>query len=149
MASRPELRRAAVLVFIWLAITVFIFSRGPWPQDESYHAFADTAMLWGIPNGLNVLSNFAFLFAAVYGCWVLWTKRGVFVRYAAREEQKVLLLQRAQRGRAASVLGSVLIARGGVVWIRVLPSCPQHGHALLGSAAHDGHLHVHGLHSLR
>lgn len=68
-----------VLLAIWLVIALAVFSRGPIAQDPSYHDFADTVSVLGIPNGFNVLSNFAFLFAALYGCYVLYGGTGVFI----------------------------------------------------------------------
>lgn len=37
------------------------------PQDPAYHAFADPRPLLGIPNGLNVVSNVAFLVVGALG----------------------------------------------------------------------------------
>lgn len=37
------------------------------PQDESYHLFADTRTLAGIPNFWNVISNLPFLIVGIYG----------------------------------------------------------------------------------
>lgn len=37
------------------------------PQDESYHDFADQRNLIGVPNSLNVISNFPFLIIGVVG----------------------------------------------------------------------------------
>ena len=41
-------------------------------QDQSYHAFADTRTIWGLPNFWNVLSNFAFAWAGI----VAWHRLG-------------------------------------------------------------------------
>ena len=37
------------------------------PQDESYHLFADTRTIAGIPNFWNVISNFPFALVGIYG----------------------------------------------------------------------------------
>lgn len=37
------------------------------PQDQSYHRFADTRTIAGIPNFWNVISNLPFLLVGVYG----------------------------------------------------------------------------------
>ncbi|MDP6946127.1 MAG: hypothetical protein QF464_18405, partial [Myxococcota bacterium] len=44
---------------------------GPIPQDPTYHDFADTRTLWGIPNALDVLSNLPFAFVGALGLRVL------------------------------------------------------------------------------
>ena len=41
-------------------------------QPESYHHFADTRTLLGIPNALNVLSNLPFLMVGLMGLWWMW-----------------------------------------------------------------------------
>jgi hypothetical protein len=38
-----------------------------WPQDQSYHAFADDRELLGVPNCLNVLSNAPFVAVGTLG----------------------------------------------------------------------------------
>jgi len=57
---------------IFASILAAILILGAWalpqiPQAQSYHNFADQAPCWGIPHGLNVLSNLAFLFVGFYG----------------------------------------------------------------------------------
>src|SRR5215468_12053250 len=37
------------------------------PQDESYHLFADTRTIAGIPNFWNVISNAPFALVGIYG----------------------------------------------------------------------------------
>ncbi len=39
----------------------------PIPQDPAYHRFADGRRLLGLPNGLNLLSSFAFTLAGLHG----------------------------------------------------------------------------------
>ncbi len=48
----------------------FLFS-GPIPQPLSYHDFADTRTLLGIPNGADVLSSLPFLGVGLWGLWLL------------------------------------------------------------------------------
>jgi len=36
-------------------------------QDQSYHAFADTRSIWGLPNFWNVVSNLAFAVVGIVG----------------------------------------------------------------------------------
>src|SRR3954470_1925582 len=52
-----------------LASLILIFVVAPpIPQPQAYHAFADQrALIVGVPNTLNVVSNFGFLIAAIFG----------------------------------------------------------------------------------
>jgi hypothetical protein len=52
---------AAVLLIVALGLA------GPIAQPVNYHAFADQRMLFGIPNGGDVLSNIGFLLTGVWG----------------------------------------------------------------------------------
>src|SRR5262249_8582928 len=47
----------------------------PIPQDPAYHRFADTRVVWGIPNALNVLSNVLFVLVGALGLWSVWPGR--------------------------------------------------------------------------
>jgi len=61
-----------VLVASFSAISLAaMFLLDPIPQDPTYHAFADSRPLLGIPNSLNVLSNIPFLFVGAYGLFSL------------------------------------------------------------------------------
>ncbi len=73
-----ETQKALVLLGVCLVCSVVIVSMGPIPQDDAYHNFADKIEWYGIPNGLNVLSNLAFLASAVLGCWTLLYRDSVF-----------------------------------------------------------------------
>ena len=42
------------------------------PQNEAYHNFADKRALFGIPNGLDVVSNLFFLVVGVWGLQTVW-----------------------------------------------------------------------------
>lgn len=55
-----------LLVLTLLAILVTAILR-PIPQDPSFHLFADTRSMLGIPNFLNVITNLPFLFIGCYG----------------------------------------------------------------------------------
>nr|WP_282571262.1 alkaline phytoceramidase [Methylonatrum kenyense] len=48
-------------------IAASLLLTGPMPQDPGYHDFADQRPVLGIPHGLNVLSNSAFLLVAGLG----------------------------------------------------------------------------------
>ncbi len=53
---------------------VAVFFIEPIPQDPSYHEFADTRSILGIPNFWNVASNFPFLLAGGLGFYYLRSK---------------------------------------------------------------------------
>ena len=72
--------RIAVLAGVAALAVVIAWWVPPVPQDPAYHRFADTRLLLGVPNALDVLSNVAFLFAGVVGLGrVLSRGRVVFV----------------------------------------------------------------------
>lgn len=55
------------LVGIVAAITIAVFLFPAIPQSESYHHFADTRAVLGIPNAIDVLSNAFFLIVGLLG----------------------------------------------------------------------------------
>lgn len=55
-----------LLIFI-LASFIWVFTLAPIPQPQSYHAFADTRMIFGIPNFFNVFSGIFFLIVGLLG----------------------------------------------------------------------------------
>jgi hypothetical protein len=56
-----------LLAAVALLAIIIAFARGPVPQDPSYHVFADQRTILGIPNGINVLSNFGFIIIGAWG----------------------------------------------------------------------------------
>jgi len=62
--------RALLGVSLFVIIAVFLFV-DPWPQPQSYHAFADNRSLLGIANFWNVASNAVFLIPGIAGLWML------------------------------------------------------------------------------
>jgi hypothetical protein len=59
--------RHGLLASALLGPLVVLVALDPIAQDPAYHEFADTRALFGAPNSLDVLSNFAFLAAGVLG----------------------------------------------------------------------------------
>ena len=59
-------RHGILLMFI-LGSFIWVLTLAPIPQDQSYHAFADTRGLFAIPNFLNVFSNVFFLIVGLLG----------------------------------------------------------------------------------
>lgn len=54
-----------------IAVFVVLSLLHPIPQDPSYHQFADTRLLWHIPDFANVVSNFLFLLVGIRGLFLL------------------------------------------------------------------------------
>ena len=63
----------AVVAAAWMAT-------GPIPQDPAYHRFADTRPMFGVPNGLDVLSNLPFAVVGLAGL-VVTVGRGSRARF--------------------------------------------------------------------
>lgn len=88
------MKRHLVLAAAVAVSVLGVLSQSPIAQDPTYHLLADRRSLFGIPNGLNVLSNLPFVFvgaaglAAVFsreagatafqGRWLRWPYAAVF-----------------------------------------------------------------------
>ncbi len=55
------------MILIAAVAVVATFFVDPIPQDQSYHVFADTRTILGVPNFWNVVSNLPFLIVGVIG----------------------------------------------------------------------------------
>jgi hypothetical protein len=60
-------KKNIILAGIALTVISIVFAQGPVAQDPSYHLFADQRTILGIPNGMNVLSNMAFMLTGAWG----------------------------------------------------------------------------------
>lgn len=60
--------RGIVLGVVALVCFIALLFWPPFPQDTTYHNFADQRTLWNVPHALNVLSNLPFV---VFGIWGL------------------------------------------------------------------------------
>ncbi|MEN8236524.1 MAG: ceramidase domain-containing protein [Pseudomonadota bacterium] len=56
--------------FLILCVAVFIVVPAI-PQDLSYHNFANSGALWGVPNFADVVSNIPFVFVGIMGLWTV------------------------------------------------------------------------------
>ena len=63
-----------ILISVTVLSLLFVFSLPPIPQALSYHHFADTKIINGIPNFCNVISNLLFSIIGIAGFIVLWQK---------------------------------------------------------------------------
>jgi hypothetical protein len=55
------------LILAVVLVSVLIFSRGPIPQIQEYHQFADRRIFMGIPNAMDVLTNICFAIVGLLG----------------------------------------------------------------------------------
>lgn len=65
------MRRWIMLSLPLCAVALAAALLPPFPQPLEYHRFADARVFWGVPNFPDVVSNLAFLAAAVAGFFVL------------------------------------------------------------------------------
>jgi len=61
------IKRTLYLLLVVCGAVAYTATLDPFPQTQSYHVFADSLELWGIPNALNVLSNLAFIVVGIAG----------------------------------------------------------------------------------
>jgi Ceramidase len=54
-------RESLLLGVLFLPLIALVTAAQPIAQDPAYHGFADQRTVFGVPNGLNVLSNLPFL----------------------------------------------------------------------------------------
>jgi hypothetical protein len=101
---------ARALSFIALGVVTLglTFCLPPIPQDLSFHAFADGRTMLGVPNFLNVVSNFPFLVVGVLGLGLLLRPGGP-------------ALERAERWPLLVFFGGVLITGFGSSYYHLAP----------------------------
>jgi hypothetical protein len=68
--------RIAVLSLVFAAVALVTTSLPPLPQPETYHAFADTRTVLGIPHFGDMVSNLAFVWVGVLGLVMLFRNGG-------------------------------------------------------------------------
>ncbi len=68
---QPSSWRIAAALLPGLLVGGLMLANGPIPQPLSYHDFADTRVLLGIPHAGNVLTNLAFFIVGGWGLWFL------------------------------------------------------------------------------
>jgi len=55
------------LLLAALFMAIFLYHKGPLPQEQWYHQFIDTRIFLGIPNAMDVLSNIFFVIVGILG----------------------------------------------------------------------------------
>jgi hypothetical protein len=60
-----------LIAFTLLVIISYLWLGAPQHQPQSYHSFADTLSLFGLPNFFNVTSNIGFLIVGLMGMYYL------------------------------------------------------------------------------
>lgn len=70
--TRRPTRALIVIAAVSFGAIGAVWTTGPIPQDQAYHAFADCRQMLGVPNASDVLSNAPFLIAAALGFWALF-----------------------------------------------------------------------------
>src|SRR5882724_8923083 len=82
MKSNTKFLLISLLTLVAIVVVIML---KPIPQNSSYHLFADQITIFGIPNFLNVFSNFLFLIFGIYGLSLLKktnAQRSIKVIYA-------------------------------------------------------------------
>ncbi len=64
--NKREIGLVLLLAITLFVITIVLFA-DPIAQDQQYHQFHDTQIIFGIPNFWNVISNIVFLFVGLRG----------------------------------------------------------------------------------
>lgn len=67
--------RVILLLIAIVAIIWFFIQKGVLVQDQSYHQFADSRFFMGIPNALDVLTNFGFIIVGLLGIELVRRKK--------------------------------------------------------------------------
>ena len=94
-----------------LIVGLYVLLRiGPIPQSLSYHDFADTRVLLGIPNAGNVLTNLVFIVVGAWGLWLL-----------ARPNRRQMFIDDRERRLFQWLFVGVLLTGFGSGWYHLAP----------------------------
>jgi hypothetical protein len=72
--------RLVFLLIVALAAAIGMVFHGPIQQPAEYHAFADQATMFGVPNFWNVVSNAPLALVGGWGLFILARRRGILPR---------------------------------------------------------------------
>jgi hypothetical protein len=101
-------RRLWILIGVIIAAAVIMFFVHPILQNEAYHNFADKRALLGIPNCLNVVSNFFFLVVGIWGLRTIW--------------RDAVFIDRFERAPYVAFFAGVLLTAFGSSWYHLNPN---------------------------
>ncbi len=90
----PPRRRGQILVGIAGFAVIFLLVAPPFAQPLSYHAFADTRVIWGLARFGDIFSNVGFEIAGLVGLPVVFGRRSwrLFESAAERRPWQVFFL---------------------------------------------------------
>ena len=101
MSERKEKIAISLLLLLGIIIFTLLLLQGPIAQDLGYHHFSDTAIVFAIPNMLNVVSNVPFLIVGLLGLYKLQSSESLNIARKNRAAYCILFL-----GTALVSLGS-------------------------------------------
>jgi hypothetical protein len=101
-------RRFAILIGAIVAAAVVMYFVPPILQNEAYHNSADKRALFGIPNCLNVVSNFFFLVVGFWGLRTIW--------------HDAKFIDRVERAPYVAFFAGVLLTAFGSSWYHLNPN---------------------------
>ncbi len=83
-------QRLQLLLALAVPVLILTFIQPPIAQSPTYHQFADSRTLFGVPHFLNVVSNGPFLIVGVLGLLALgrWRRRNGWPAFAAPIEER-------------------------------------------------------------
>ncbi|MBP1747723.1 MAG: hypothetical protein H6Q52_262 [Deltaproteobacteria bacterium] len=90
--TRPQKARTAFLCCFTAVMIVIVCLVPRFGQSPDYHIFADTRMLYGVPNFLNVISSGGFCIVGIVGLILLIFRPKVFVFEKSRERWPYIVL---------------------------------------------------------
>jgi hypothetical protein len=120
-------KTAKVLFLVALAggAAAAVFTRSPIPQPSSYHAFADTRTMFGIPNALDVLSNVAFALVGLMGFRFLARGPTMDPEASFRPGAHTALDSYRERPAYAMFFAGVFLTAFGSAFYHLAPSTPR------------------------
>jgi hypothetical protein len=80
MKTIPYSLKIAFIVLVALSSFSFFFTKPVITQDLTYHQFIDDRSFFGIPNAMDVLSNFFFLIAGILGVREILSQKSLLTR---------------------------------------------------------------------
>ncbi|HET7874498.1 MAG TPA: alkaline phytoceramidase [Methylomirabilota bacterium] len=102
--------RVAAVVGLAVVCVLAALLLPPVAQDPAYHRFADTRPVWGVSNGLNVLSNLSFVLVGLAGLILLALPAG-----------PCRFIERREAWPYAALFGGLVLTGAGSAWYHLAP----------------------------